>query len=216
MTLPVVAAMTPADLDAIMLLERQCFTDPWTRHMYLTDLTQNEMATYLTLRVVLADTTARTASSEWQAAEYGWQTAHGPEAPSAGGARPAALSQRASTIVAYGGFWLMMDQAHIATIASHPDWRGCGLGQQLMLALLDVAIARGASTSTLEVRANNQPAQQLYLKLGYQFVGRRRRYYRDGEDGLIMTTPPLSDPAIQARLDVARAETSERLKKCFA
>lgn len=215
MTLPVVAAMTPADLNAIMLLERQCFTDPWTRHMYLTDLTQNAMATYLTLKVALPDNTSQTANSEWQVAEHGWQTASGPEAPLAGGDQAVTIDPQPSTVVAYGGFWLMMDQAHIATIASHPNWRGCGLGQQLMLALLDAAVARGAITSTLEVRASNQPAQQLYLKLGYEITGRRRRYYRDGEDGLIMTTPPLSDAAIQVRLAAARAETLARLKKCF-
>lgn len=192
MTLPVIAPLTPADLDEIMVLERQCFADPWTRHMYLSDLTQNEMATYLTLRV----------------ANYKPQT---PDSSSS----PWVVGAQTSEIVAYGGFWLMVDQAHIATIASHPNRRGCGLGQQLMLALLDTAIGRGATTSTLEVRASNQPAQQLYLKLGYEITGRRRHYYRDGEDGLIMTTPPLTDPAIQARLAAARTETLARLKKCF-
>ncbi len=105
-----------------------------------------------------------------------------------------------SSIVAYGGFWLLMDEAHIATIASHPDWRGCGLGQWLMLALLDAAMARGAVSSTLEVRAGNLPARRLYEKLGYEVTGVRKRYYRDGEDGLIMTTPPLAGPAMQERL----------------
>ena len=193
MTLPVVTPMTPADLDEVMVLERQCFADPWTRHMYLSDLTQNEMATYLTLRVM----------------------SYKPQTPDSSDS-PWVVSAQTSEIVAYGGFWLMVDQAHIATIASHPDRRGCGLGQQLMLALLDAAIERGAITSTLEVRASNQPAQQLYLKLGYEITGRRRRYYRDGEDGLIMTTPPLADAAIQERLAAARAETVVRLKKCFA
>ncbi len=192
MTLPVVTPMTPADLDEVMVLERRCFTDPWTRHMYLSDLTQNEMATYLTLRVV----------------------SYKPQTPDSSNS-PWVVSTQTSEIVAYGGFWLMVDQAHIATIASHPARRGCGLGQQLMLALLDAAIARGATTSTLEVRASNQPAQQLYLKLGYEITGRRRRYYRDGEDGLIMTTPPLADTAIQERLAAARAETMARLQKCF-
>ena len=64
--LPVVAPMTPDDLDEIMLLERQCFTDPWTRRMYLSDLTTNEMATYLTLRM---------ADSRWQMAR--WRMADG-------------------------------------------------------------------------------------------------------------------------------------------
>jgi ribosomal protein S18 acetylase RimI-like enzyme len=85
-----------------------------------------------------------------------------------------------------------------------------------MLALLDAAIQRGAVRSTLEVRAINLPAQHLYEKLGYEVVGRRRRYYRDGEDGLIMTTPPLADPALQERLASARADASHRLVRCLA
>ena len=67
MALPVVSPMTPDDLDEIMLLERQCFTDPWTRRMYLSDLTTNEMATYLTLR--MADSAM--ADSRWQMADGG-------------------------------------------------------------------------------------------------------------------------------------------------
>jgi ribosomal-protein-alanine N-acetyltransferase len=108
-----------------------------------------------------------------------------------------------------------LDEAHIATIASHPDWRGCGLGQWIMLALLDAAMARGAATSTLEVRAGNLPARRLYEKLGYEVTGVRTHYYRDGEDGLIMTTPPLAEPAMQARLVAARVDVQAKLKGCF-
>jgi ribosomal-protein-alanine N-acetyltransferase len=185
MPLPVVTPMTVDDLDAIMALERVCFKDPWTRRMYLADLTQNEIATYLAVRLPNSD----------------------PDHSS--------LVTRQTSILAYGGFWLMADEAHIATIASHPDWRGCGLGLYLMLALLDVAQASGAHLSTLEVRAGNLPAQRLYEKLGYEIAGRRRRYYRDGEDGLIMTTPPLAEPEMQARLAAARTDASRRLKERF-
>ena len=125
------------------------------------------------------------------------------------------LHVAASPILAYGGLWLLLDEAHIATVASHPDWRGCGLGQWLMLALLDAAMARGAATSTLEVRAGNLPAKRLYEKLGYEVAGVRKRYYRDGEDGLIMTTPPLADPVMQTRLGAARANVLAKLERCF-
>ena len=131
-----------------------------------------------------------------------------------GGVSQSAISHQLSAILAYGGFWLLADEAHIATIASHPDWRGCGLGQWLMLALLDAAMQRGAVRSTLEVRAGNLPAQRLYEKLGYEVAGRRKRYYRDGEDGLIMTTPPLADPAMQGRLAAARDDALARFAKC--
>ena len=196
--LPVVAPMTPDDLDEIMLLERQCFADPWTRRMYLSDLTTNEMATYLVLDT--GDGATRR-NGEGQAVEFGFTVSPIPRVP-------------ASPILAYGGLWLMADEAHIATIASHPDWRGCGLGQWLMLALLEAAMQRGAVRSTLEVRTGNAPAQRLYEKLGYEVAGRRKRYYRDGEDGLIMTTPPLADPAMQGRLAAARDDTLARFTKC--
>ncbi len=193
-----VAPMTPDDLDEIMPLERQCFADPWTRRMYLSDLTTNEAATYLTLRM---------ANSKWQMADDERQMANDKDL--------LAIDHRPSPIVAYGGFWLLLDEAHIATVASHPSWRGCGLGQWLMLALLDTAMARGAATSTLEVRAGNLPAKRLYEKLGYEVTGVRKHYYRDGEDGLIMTTPPLAEPVMQARLDAARDDVQMKIKACF-
>jgi [ribosomal protein S18]-alanine N-acetyltransferase len=195
MPLPVVTPMTVDDLDAIMALERVCFKDPWTRRMYLADLTQNELATYLAVRFRISDYSPRSAAER----DFGLWI---PE-----------TSQ--SAILAYGGFWLMADEAHIATIASHPDWRGCGLGLHLMLTLLDVAQGAGARLSTLEVRAGNLPAQRLYEKLGFEIAGRRRHYYRDGEDGLIMTTPPLAEPEMQARLAVARTDALRRLAECF-
>ena len=214
-----VAPMTPDDLGEIMPIERQCFTDPWTRRMYLSDLTTNAMATYLVVRM---------AAGRWPLANspFGWQmaaTSHQLSATLAPALRSDALPQarRASAdvsqspILAYGGFWLMLDEAHIATIASHPDWRGCGLGQWLMLALLDAAMVRGAASSTLEVRAGNLPARRLYEKLGYEVTGVRKQYYRDGEDGLIMTTPSLVEPAMQARLGAARDEVVTKLERCF-
>jgi ribosomal-protein-alanine N-acetyltransferase len=193
-----VAPMTPDDLDEIMPLERRCFADPWTRRMYLSDLTTNEAATYLTLRM---------ANGKWQMADDERQMANGKEL--------FAIDHRPSPILAYGGFWLLLDEAHIATVASHPDWRGCGLGQWLMLALLDAAMARGAATSTLEVRAGNLPARRLYEKLGYEVTGLRKNYYRDGEDGLIMTTPPLAETVMQARLSAARQDVLHRLERCL-
>ncbi|OQA46828.1 MAG: ribosomal-protein-alanine N-acetyltransferase [Chloroflexi bacterium ADurb.Bin325] len=123
---------------------------------------------------------------------------------------------RLPRILGWGGFWLMVDEAHISTIAAHPDWRGCGLGQWLMVALMWAAQERGALHSTLEVRVSNTPARMLYEKLGYGVTGQRRRYYRDGEDGLIMTTPPLADAALQARLAAAYADALARAAGCIA
>lgn len=119
-------------------------------------------------------------------------------------------------ILAYGGLWLMVDEAHIATIASHPQWRGCGLGHRLLLGLLDAAIERGADRSTLEVRVSNATARALYDQLGYLVAGTRRRYYQDGEDALIMTTPSLLSPAMRGLLTEQHRAAEARLARCFA
>ena len=74
--LVMVAPMTPDDLDEIMPLERQCFADPWTRRMYLSDLTTNEAATYLVVRHGDAGTRGR---GEGQAVEDNFAVS--PESP---------------------------------------------------------------------------------------------------------------------------------------
>lgn len=118
-------------------------------------------------------------------------------------------------ILGWGGFWLLVDEAHIATIASHPEHRGCGLGEWLLVDLMERALDRRARVATLEVRASNLVAQKLYAKLGFDVVGTRRKYYRDGEDGLIMTTPALDDPEITERVEHARSDALARIERCF-
>jgi ribosomal-protein-alanine N-acetyltransferase len=109
-------------------------------------------------------------------------------------------------IVAYGGMWLMVDEAHITTFAVHPAWRRQGIGERLLLAFIDTAVARHAREATLEVRLSNIAARRLYEKYGFRPVGLRSRYYSDdGEDALIMTTEPLADGAFRERIARLRA-----------
>jgi len=91
-------------------------------------------------------------------------------------------------VVGYIGFWLIVDEAHISTLAVHPDWRGQGIGRLLLRRGLNLAAESGAQLATLEVRRSNQAAIQLYREFGFSIVGRRPRYYRDNdEDALLMT-----------------------------
>jgi ribosomal-protein-alanine N-acetyltransferase len=84
--------------------------------------------------------------------------------------------------------WLIVDEAHIATIAVHPDYRGRGIARTLLADGLERMRALGAKTATLEVRTGNRAAQALYESFGFEVVGRRPRYYKDtGEDAVIMT-----------------------------
>ena len=97
--------------------------------------------------------------------------------------------------VAYGGLWMMVDEAHITTFAVLPQWRRHGVGGRLMVEMMRLARELGARVVTLEVRLSNAPARSLYQRFGFRPVGVRPRYYSDnGEDALIMTTEALDDP----------------------
>jgi ribosomal-protein-alanine N-acetyltransferase len=83
--------------------------------------------------------------------------------------------------------WMIMDEAHIATVAVHPELRGQGIGTRLLVFALAAAIRKGARQAMLEVRSSNLSAQALYRRLGFEVVSRRPRYYRDNnEDALLM------------------------------
>lgn len=84
--------------------------------------------------------------------------------------------------------WVILDEAHIATLAVHPNFRRQGIAKKLLNICLIDAIKRGLRVATLEVRASNQAAQELYKDFGFVIAGRRPKYYRDNnEDALIMT-----------------------------
>ncbi|NOY99119.1 MAG: ribosomal protein S18-alanine N-acetyltransferase [Chloroflexi bacterium] len=89
--------------------------------------------------------------------------------------------------------WIIVDEAHIATVAVHPQYRRRGVSEALVRTALQEAANEGAVTALLEVRAGNIAAQNLYRKIGFEAVGRRRGYYKDnGEDAILMTLEHLS------------------------
>jgi len=104
-------------------------------------------------------------------------------------------------VIGFTGFWIIAGEAHITTLAVCQDHRGRGAGELLLLAALELAIELKASVMTLEVRASNTVAQQLYEKYRFNRVGLRRAYYTDNrEDALIMTTEILSSDSYLAYL----------------
>lgn len=88
-------------------------------------------------------------------------------------------------VLGYGGIWVVLDEAHITTLAVHPGYRGLGIGTLLLESLIALARQRSVERITLEVRPSNAPAQYLYRKYGFKVRGVRKRYYID-EDALIM------------------------------
>ena len=84
--------------------------------------------------------------------------------------------------------WLIVDEIHIATFATHPDFRKQGIGKDLLLHTLRSAKADGALTSFLEVREGNDIALEMYRKLGFVEHGRREGYYKDNDETAILMT----------------------------
>jgi len=107
-------------------------------------------------------------------------------------------------IVGYGGIMLIDRDAHVMTIAVRPERRRQGLGTQVMVALFDAALERGARHLTLEVRASNHGAATLYERFGFAAAGRRPRYYQDEEDAIIMWALDVDRPEARRRLDAMR------------
>ena len=90
-------------------------------------------------------------------------------------------------IIGYAGTWIILDEAQITNVAIAPEYRGQGIGSQLMTELIRQVKARGATAMTLEVRPSNAPAIALYTSFGFRDTGRRPGYYQDnGEDAIIM------------------------------
>ncbi|HEX9388628.1 MAG TPA: ribosomal protein S18-alanine N-acetyltransferase [Anaerolineales bacterium] len=88
--------------------------------------------------------------------------------------------------------WLIIDEAHVATLATHPDFRRRGIGTKLLSYALRHMIEEGARSSFLEVRESNFSAQEMYRKFGYKASGRRPRYYKDNdEDAILMNLASL-------------------------
>lgn len=91
-------------------------------------------------------------------------------------------------VIAYAGFWLLFDEAHIVNFCVHPSYRRKQIGSNLLRHILCEAKSRGARIATLEVRTSNKGAQAFYEKMGFLKVGKRAFYYSDtGEDAILMS-----------------------------
>ncbi len=152
----------------------------------------------------------------------GWPaTAFERELTGNGMARYIVLEGAGGGIKGFAGLWLMVDEAHVVTVAVVPEERRRGLGRVLVHGLIGVAIDHGMSLATLEVRVSNEAARALYREYGFYEVGTRKRYYSDNhEDAVIMTTEGLTSPAYQrpaARLaeEIPAAVPGDRVGRAF-
>jgi len=119
--------------------------------------------------------------------------------PSFGSELPSPVRQY---ILGFAGFWIMADEAHITSIAVREIHRRQGIGERLLISIIDLAIGLNAHKLTLEVRASNVAAQSLYYKYGFTQVGLRRGYYTDNkEDAVLMSIEDVTSALFQSRLN---------------
>lgn len=116
-----------------------------------------------------------------------------------------------AALAGYAGAWFTHRQLHLVTIAVAPGYQGLGIGQALLLAVCDLAVAADLDSVALEVRPTNSRAVNLYARHGFRSHGRLRNYYADNkEDALVMLLDGLDTPAGRAALDARRSTHAER------
>ena len=180
------------DVPAVMAIEHASFTLPWSDYTYRHELLENVHSHYFVVR----------------------RLDHAPVKHLSWLARLRSQPKDSALIVGYGGFWSIVDEAHISTIASHPHWRGRGVGELMLLAMVERAIDLKAAMVTLEVRVTNSVAKNLYKKYGFEVVGRRPRYYRDNdEDADLMTVEGVQQPEYRRKLKILRAALEDQLRR---
>jgi ribosomal-protein-alanine N-acetyltransferase len=214
----VVEAMRVEHIPAVSAIEKQSFPQPWPQNAYRREILENRMAHYIVARRLASDRD----SDQSTEAPANPDKAHAGQADLMGRLRgllraqdpprSPQLEEELRSIVGYAGIWVMTDEAHVTTIASAPAMRGRGVGEFLLVALIRRSIEVGARWMTLEVRASNSVAQNLYRKYTFKEMGVRRRYYSDnGEDALVMWTDALDSDSFQTALEENERKLAERL-----
>jgi [ribosomal protein S18]-alanine N-acetyltransferase len=115
-------------------------------------------------------------------------------------------------LIGFAGLWLMVDEAHVVTVAVAPENRRNGYGRLLVHGLIELARGHSMPVLTLECRVSNEPARSLYRTYGFYEVGTRKAYYSDNrEDAVIMTTEDIGSPAYRTRFE----QLEHRMREIF-
>ncbi|HUS69839.1 MAG TPA: ribosomal protein S18-alanine N-acetyltransferase [Anaerolineae bacterium] len=198
----IVEPMLLGDIPQVVEIERVAFPSPWPARAYRYEVTQNRLAHYFVARTRVPENPEPGPAKEEPGLLrriHTWAQGGHPDS------RP---------VVGYCGFWIAAREAHISTIAVDPKYRGQGVGQLLLVTAIEKALELDATLVSLEVRVSNLVAQNLYQKYGFEFVGRRPRYYSDNrEDALIMTADHITSPTYQRMFDQRRRQLWTRLER---
>jgi len=197
-----VRPMQSEDIPQVAEIERQAFPTTWPPTPFSREL-GNKLARYLVAwsppRKSLVPTPQATPLPTDEERD-GWFQRLASSVRSVFGVEPERSPSPSiqDYVAGYVGTWFVVDEAHVVSIAVRESLRRLGLGELLMVAAVELAMARRANLVTLETRVSNTPAQALYEKYGFRKVGVRKRYYSDNnEDAHIMTVDGILTPAYQ-------------------
>lgn len=182
--------MRVADIAQVTAIDNLSFDTPWSARSYTFEVTESNYSHM----VVLEHSAPPKPLPRWRRWMQSGKT-----------------TPLQSEIVSYGGLWHIMDEAHISTIASHPQHRGQGYGEIALAGMIRKALLLRTSFIVLEVRVSNKTAQNLYLKYGFKTVNVKQRYYHNnGEDAYEMQINFDQDPSYSARFAPRYAELMAR------
>lgn len=179
--------MQLTDIREVVVIDRLSFKPAWSEQSYQYEIGKAP-ASHMLVMQAMADNPSP------------WRRLIRPFHANAGG-----------KILGYAGLWIIADEAHISTIASHPDERGKGIGEAILACLIQKSIVMNCSYIVLEVRVSNQVAQNLYHKYEFQIVDRRYNYYHDNHEDAYNMRLDLADPARITRLQVRYDAILDRL-----
>ncbi|GAC1459477.1 MAG: ribosomal protein S18-alanine N-acetyltransferase [Ktedonobacteraceae bacterium] len=203
--------MTMADVPRVVEIERLAYPSTWPPSAYRKELQDNRWAHYIVLRDKhIAEERATVPSQEVEKPRRNrlFPLSLLPSRPSI-----ITHSPELDSIIGFAGLWLMVDEAHVTTIAMHPGFRRLGLGEFMLVSLIDIAYTIGAKWVTLEARVSNYKAQNLYRKYGFRDAGIRHRYYSDNqEDAVIMWTDEINTPAYKQLFQELKAALYQKLE----
>ncbi len=206
--------MRSEDIDEVVEIERACFTMPWPPSAYKRELKNPKSTRYLVARHYLnskqmlfkpglePSSISRRSGLLHSLLPFFFKDEEGNE-----------HKRNENPIIGYGGIWLMLDEAHITTLGVSPQYRGKGIGEFLLVGLIDVAMQLGASWLTLEVRVSNTVAQNLYQKYTFKEAGVRKKYYTDNnEDAYIMWSDEITKAGFREKYAQLKKELFARLE----
>jgi len=207
-----VRPMQVSDIAQVMEVEQQSFPNMWPATAFKRELEHNRLARYLAAVERRAESPEGGQTVAAAAAHTGLRGfLSGLRQVLAGDGVLPPPEERQELVVGFVGIWLLVDEAHVVTIAVRDSHRRRGVGELLLIAAIETALRERQPVVTLECRISNAVALRLYEKYGFQRVGLHRRYYSDNqEDAYILSAGGIGTPSYRRRFQRLRDEHQQR------